>query len=119
LAWKIGASIILAMSDGYGDDRDQMRRCGEADLVVDDEVQRAAGTVALEAGETEAFGHHTLACEGGIAMDQQRHHGRAGLVATLVLLGTGLAEDNRIDDLEVRRVGGERKMHRVAVKNAV
>ncbi len=43
---------------------------GEADLVIDDEVQRAAGAIALQVGQAEAFGHHALAREGGIAMHQ-------------------------------------------------
>ena len=51
---------------------------GEADLVVDDEMQRAAGAVAAQAREAEALGDHALAGEGRVAVDQQRHHlGRA------------------------------------------
>ena len=94
---------------------------GEADLVVDDEVDRAAGAVALEAGEAEALGHHALAGEGRIAVDQQRQHRRAlaGLAAVLVLLGAHLAEHHGIDDLQVRGVGGERQVHVVAVEGAV
>jgi hypothetical protein len=37
----------------------------------------------------------------------------------LVLLGAHLAEHHRIDDLEVRRVGGQRQVHVVAVELAV
>ncbi len=53
------------------------RRGGEADLVVDDEMHRAAGAVALEAAEPEAFGDDALAGERRVAVDQQRHHHRA------------------------------------------
>ena len=37
----------------------------------------------------------------------------------LVLLGAHLAEHHRVDDLEMRRVGGERQVHLVAVELAV
>ena len=39
--------------------------------------------------------------------------------AVLILLGAHLAEHHRIDDLEMRRIGGERQMHLVAVELAV
>ena len=54
-------------------------------------------------------------------MDQQRHHHGAVVRrrAVLVLLGAHLAEHHRIDDLEMRRVGGQRQMHLVAVELAV
>ena len=94
---------------------------GEADLVVDDEVDRAAGAVTLEAGEAEALRHHALAGEGRIAVDEQRQHRRAlaRLAAVLVLLGAHLAQHHRIDDLQVRGVGGQRQVHVVAVEGAV
>ena len=101
---------------------------GEADLVVDDEVDRAGGAVAAQARQAEALGHHALAGEGGIAVDEQRQHAgallerhdvAARLVGVLVLLGARLAEHHRIDDLEVRGVGGQRQVHLVAVELAV
>ena len=94
---------------------------GEADLVVDDEMHRAAGAVALQARQPEAFRDHALAGERRVAVDQQRHHHGAVFRrrAVLVLLGAHLAEHHRIDDLEMRRVRGERQMHLVAVELAV
>ena len=94
---------------------------GEADLVVDDEMHRAAGAVPAQARQAEAFGDHALAREGGVARDQERHHHGAvlGRGAALVLLGAHLAEHHRIDDLEMRGIGGERQMHPVAVELAV
>ena len=41
------------------------------------------------------------------------------IVVELILLGAHLAEHDRIDDLEMRRVGGERQMDAVAVELAV
>ena len=93
----------------------------EADLVVDDEVDRAAGAVTLEAGQAEAFRHHALAGERRVAVDEQRQHRRAlaRRAAALVLLGAHLAEHHRIDDLQVRGVGGQRQVHVVAVEGAI
>ncbi len=95
---------------------------GEADLVVDDEMDRAAGAVALQARQAETFGDHALAGESRVAVDQQRQDRRAGRRARgrdLVLLGAHLAEHDRIDDLEMRGVGGQRQMDLVAVELAV
>ena len=93
----------------------------EADLVVDDEVDRAAGAVAFQIRQPETFRHHALAGEGGVAVHEQRHHHpsfvRRG--AVLVLLGAHLAERHRIDDFQMRRVGGERQVDFVAVELAV
>ena len=94
---------------------------GEADLVVDDEMQRAAGAVALQVGQGEAFGHHALARERRVAVHQHRQHGNAHVrrIAVLVLLGAHLAEHDGIDDFQMRRVGGQRQMDPVVVELAV
>ena len=55
----------------------ELRAGGETDLVVDDEVDRAAGGVARKAGEAEAFPNHALAGEGRVAVEQDRQHGIA------------------------------------------
>ena len=102
--------------------RARVARIGrEADLVVDDEMHGAAGAVAAQAGEAEAFRDHALPGERRVAVDQQRHHHGAVLAggAVVVLLGAHLAERDRHHDLEMRRVGGEREMHLVAVELAV
>jgi len=39
-------------------------------LVVDHDVDSAAGGVALELGEVESFSDQTLPGEGGVAVDQ-------------------------------------------------
>ena len=50
------------------------RRRGEADLVVDDDVDGAAGLIADQVGEIEGFGHQALSGKGRVAVQQQRHH---------------------------------------------
>ena len=97
----------------------EARRRGEADLVVDDEMERAAGAVAAQARKAETFRDHALAGEGGIAMQQQRQHLAPLPVAELILLRPHLAEHHGIDDLEMRGVGRQRQMHAVVVELAV
>ena len=94
---------------------------GEADLVVDDEMQRAAGAVAAQSGKPETLGDYALTGERRVAMNEQRHHHGAVFRrgAEMVLLGAYLAEHDRIDDLEMRRIGGERQVHLVVVELAV
>jgi hypothetical protein len=81
------------------------------------------GAVALQPHQREALGHHALAGEGGVAVQQQRDHLGAAAVGLLQpvhgLLGARLAQHHRVDDLEVRRVGGQRQVHRLAVELAV
>ena len=85
--------------------------------------------MAAQSGQAEAFGNDALAGKGRIAVQQQRQHLGAidlgGLDPAavhgreLVLLGARLAEHHRIDDLEVRGVGGQRQVDLVAVELAV
>ncbi len=84
-------------------------------------MHRAAGAVSAQAGEPETFRDHSLARESRIARDEQRHHHAAILAcgAILILLGAYLADDNRIDDFEMRGIGCERQMHAIAVELAV
>ena len=101
--------------------RARVARVGrEADLVVDDEVDRAAGAVTLQAGQAEALGDDALAGEGRVAVQQQRQHlGALDEIVLLILLRAHLSEHDGIDDLEMRRVGGKRQMHRLVVEGAV
>ena len=97
------------------------RICRKADLIVDDEMQRAAGAVAAQAGQPETFRYDALSRKRCVAVDEQRqHHGaivRRG--AELVLLGPHFAEHHRIDDFEMRRIRGQRQMHLVVIEFAV
>ncbi len=77
--WKIGACTISAISDAIGRRAREERCGGETDLVVDHEMHGAAGAEALDARHGEAFRHHALAREGGVAMHQDRQDGGAGV----------------------------------------
>ena len=83
-------------------------------------MDRAAGAETLGAAHREAFRHHALAGERRIAVQQQRQHRRArGRVVQLLLLGAGLAKHDRVLGFEMRRIGGQRQMHALAVEFAV
>ena len=78
---------------------------GEADLVVDDDVDRAAGPVAGELQQVQRLGHEALAGERGVAVDQDRHAELAVGVVVQPLLGPHAALDHRVDGLQVAGVG--------------
>ena len=105
--WKIGASIMRATSVAYIEERDDCRGGGEADLVVDDDVHRAAGAVAAQLRHVQRLGDDALAREGRVAVERHRQDGevRAAL-ADDVLLGAGDTLDDRVDRLQVGGVGG-------------
>jgi hypothetical protein len=86
----------------------------EADLVVHDDVDRAAGPVALELRERERLEHDALAGERRVAVDLQRDDFRALGVAAVVLLGADDPLGDRIDPLEVTRVRAQRQVHALA-----
>ncbi len=46
----------------------------ESDLIVDDDVECAAGSVTLQFAQVQGFLDDSFPGEGGIAMDQDRHH---------------------------------------------
>ena len=80
---------------------------GEADLIVDDDVDGAAGAVTAELRHIEGFGDNPLSGECRVTVQQQTHHLLARLVVTDGLLGAHLADNHRIDALQMRRIGGQ------------
>ena len=90
------------------------RRGGEADLVVDDHVDGAAGAVAAQLGEVQRLRDHALAGEGGVTVHEQRQHRERLALVEHVLLGAGDALEHRVDGLEVRGVRRDRDLDLVA-----
>ena len=84
---------------------------GEADLVVDDEVHRAAGVEAARLRQLQRLHDDALAGEGRVAMDQHRHDLVALRVAAALLARAHRALDHRVHDLEVRGIEGQRDVH--------
>ena len=84
------------------------RERGETDLVVDDDVDGAAGFVTGELRHVENLGHDPLPREGSIAVDEKREDFFAGFgVAEDPLTRAGHALDDGIDGFEVARVRRE------------
>ncbi len=104
---------------GVGAGAREVRRSGKTDLVVDDDVDGAAGAVAAHAGEREAFRHDALPREGRVAVQQDRGDLTSRRIAQLVLLGADLAQDDGVHGFEVRGVGRQRQMHGIAVEFSV
>jgi len=96
-----------------------MRRGGKADLVIDHDMDRAAGAMPLEAREAKAFRHHALPGKGRIAMQQNGQNLGALGIVRLILLGADLAQHHRVYRFEMAGVGGQRQMDGVAVELAV
>ena len=92
---------------------------GEADLVVGDDVQRAAGAISLERAEVEGLGDDALAREGRVAVNGDRKRG-AGIVMRVPARGAASAGPrsaihHRCHELEMARVGTERDRDRLAL----
>ena len=87
----------------------------KANLIVDDDVDRAAGAIAAQAGEVERFRHHSLTGKGRVPMNQQGDHMRTFAIVGTVLLGAHPALDHWIDRLKVAGVSGEGQMHGLAI----
>ena len=84
---------------------------GEADLVVDDDVDGAADAVAAGLRHLEGLHHHALASEGRIAVQNHRRHQIAGVVPASVLARPHRAGNHRADDLQVRGIEGQCQVH--------
>ena len=75
---------------------------GEADLVIDNEMHRAAGAVALQAGKTETFSNDALPGKSRVAVNQQRQHlGALNNITHQILFGAHFAQHNRIDNFQM------------------
>ncbi len=84
---------------------------GEADLVVYDDVHRAADRETARLRHLEQLHHHALAGECRIAMDQDRQHGLAFGIAETFLTRAHTSHHDRVDDFQVRGVERQRQMH--------
>ncbi len=77
---------------------------GEADLVVHNDMDRAAGRIALKLREVEDFLHDALADDRRVAVDQHGRHTLTVGIAPQPLLGTASPLDDAVDRFEVARV---------------
>ncbi len=77
---------------------------GEAEKIVDDDVDGAADGVAGEVGVVHGLGEDALSGECGVAVDEERKIFFASAFAGAVLLGAGAADGDGIDGFEVAGV---------------
>ena len=91
----------------------------EADLVVDHQVQGAAGVVAAGLRQGQRLHHHALAGKGRVAVHQHRQHLGAGEVAAALHARLHRTLDHRVHDLEVAGVERQAQVHRAAARRDV
>ena len=119
--WILGVDVQDGRLDELGDvgavaaGAGVSRRGGEADEVVDDDMDRTADGVAIEQGEIEGLGGDTLAGEGGVAVDLERDDAFSIDIAPEALLGAASAEDEAVDVLKVAGVGRKGELERLAI----
>ncbi len=91
------------------------RQGGEAEEIVDDDLDRSSDVVAVEGGEVEGLGGDALAGEGGVAVDDHGEDFLLALFAYAFLVGAGAAHDDGVYGFEVAGVGGEVEADGLAV----
>ena len=82
-------------------------RGGETNLVVEHDVDGATGVKPSRRSHTQGFHHHTLASNGGIAMNQHRHDLGTIVVVSALLLCPHPPFHHRVHNFKVRRVEGQ------------
>ena len=87
---------------------------GEADLVVDDDVNGAAGVKPAGLRHLEGFHHHALAGKGRVAVQENGHNHVAIAVVAAVLAGPHRPLNHRAGDLQVRGIERQRQVHLAA-----
>ena len=78
--WKTGAWTILATSVGYTDDRADSGAVVNPNWLLTTTWMVPPGAVAGQLRQLEGLGHHALAGEGGVAVDEDRQHVEAPVV---------------------------------------
>ena len=96
-----------------------MRTCRETYLVIDDDVDRTAGAVATKRREGEGLTYDALAGKGGVTMKKDAQNLAPVDIVPLLLLGANTTDNDRIDDLQMRRIRREAEMHRLAIELSV
>ena len=86
--------------------------CGKTNLVINDDMNGAASTVAACLRQIQGFHHHTLAGKRGIAMHQYRNDLVTLFVTATILTSTYRTLDDWIHDFKVRGVKGQRQVQR-------
>jgi hypothetical protein len=117
----VGVNVENGSVDGLGNigtvggRSGESRIGGETNLVVHDEVNGTAGREGGERVEAETLVDDTLSSKGGITVEKDTHGGAVSLLIVVVVLDSaGLAQDDGILSLKMRRVGDQRKLNTLA-----
>ena len=86
----------------------------ETNLVVHHDVQRAAHGVTPQLAHVQRLLHHAFACDGGVAMNQNREPLFTRGIVRPVLLGAHAAQGHWIDEFEMARIETERQVNGIA-----
>ena len=91
-------------------------RCGEANLIVDHDVNGSTGAVAAKLRHVQNLGNNTLTCESRVTVNQDRQHRIGSVVdaANAVELRAHDSLENRVYGFEVRRVSRKRNLDLLA-----
>ena len=89
-------------------------RRGEADLIVDHDVQRAARGVRIQLAEVQRLLDDAFTGERGVTVDEQAELVGVRGVTHAVLLGAHATQDHRIDVFQMARVEAQREVHLLA-----
>ena len=92
---------------------------GEADLVVDDDMERAADAVGVEFAKVERLLDDALPGKCRVAVDQHHHPRLPGGVADPILTGPHAADGDGIDELQMARIEAEREVDIAAIGGTV
>ncbi len=91
---------------------------GEPDLVVDDEMDRAAGVVARQLAHLDDLVHEALVGQRGVTVDQDRENVVVFRLVQGVGLGPGKSQHHGIDGLQVRGIGQQFEVHLFAMQRS-
>ena len=99
--WKIGIGSRLARSDENRPEYASLGIRGEAEQVVDDDVDGAANRVAAQIGKVQRLRGDSLPREGRVAMHQDGQYLGLAVAAQSRLLGARTAQRDGIDGLQM------------------
>ena len=87
---------------------------GKPDLVVDHHMYGAAGSIGRRLGEIQGLCDHALAYKGRITMHDHGQNQVACVLRVAVLSSPAASLHDGCDDLQMRRIEGQGKVHRTA-----
>jgi hypothetical protein len=94
----------------------ELRRGGEADLVVDDEVDGSTHAVTTDVAHCETLGNHTLSGKRSIAVDEKWKHAESERWVDAVLSCAHHSQHDGIHRFEMTGVGRQLDVDHVALE---